>query len=162
MEHSAIVAEGLDRLHLDQTQPVIYNRPIGIRLLYRDPSSGAEHYVVRYPEGLAARWHRHTAAHTIVVLDGVLTSTGGTSGRGRTAISRPVRPCTTRSPTAIRACSSPSSTDRSTCTRSTTSREGPVGGACSSAARARFLSVHSTADRDGKEPQNGGAAACER
>ncbi len=76
MAHSAIVAEGLDRLDLDLAQPVIYDRPIGIRLLYRDRSSGAEHYVVRYPDGLTARWHRHTAAHTIVVLDGVLKVNG--------------------------------------------------------------------------------------
>ena len=34
--------------------------------------SGAEHYLIRYPAGLVARPHRHTAGHTIVVLDGRL------------------------------------------------------------------------------------------
>jgi quercetin dioxygenase-like cupin family protein len=43
-----------------------------VRLLYEDPDSGAEHYLIRYPAGLNACLHRHTAAHTIVVLKGRL------------------------------------------------------------------------------------------
>jgi len=52
-----------------ESQSEIYDRPIGLRLLYQDPGSGAEHYLLRYPVGLLARPHRHTAAHTIIVLD---------------------------------------------------------------------------------------------
>jgi len=53
-------------------QPAIYDQDIGLRLLYEDPDSGEEHCLGRYPPKLEARAHRHTAAHTILVLDGRL------------------------------------------------------------------------------------------
>ncbi|MBV9173423.1 MAG: cupin domain-containing protein [Chloroflexi bacterium] len=60
----------------------VYDRPIALRLLYEDPVSGEEHYVVRYPRGLKGRLHRHTAAHTIVVLEGQLEANGEVIGPG--------------------------------------------------------------------------------
>ena len=72
----------MQAIELDESQPAIYDRPIGLRLLHQDPASGAEHYVVRYPAGLRARRHRHTAAHTIVVLEGSLEVNGATVGPG--------------------------------------------------------------------------------
>jgi hypothetical protein len=51
---TAIVFEGLRDLELSPSQPSVYDRPIGIRLLYEDATSGAEHYLVRYPPGLRA------------------------------------------------------------------------------------------------------------
>ncbi len=60
----------------------VYDRPIGLRLLYEDPVSGAEHYLVRYPTGLKGRVHRHSAAHTIVVLEGWLEANGQVIGPG--------------------------------------------------------------------------------
>jgi quercetin dioxygenase-like cupin family protein len=68
----AIVFEDLASLEIGQSHPVIYDQPIGMQLLYEDPKSGAEHYLVRYPAGLKTQLHRHTAAHTIVVLEGRL------------------------------------------------------------------------------------------
>jgi len=68
----AFIVDSLRSVELGRSQPVIYDREIGLRLLYQDPDSGAEHYLIRYPAGLQARMHRHTAAHTIVVLDGLL------------------------------------------------------------------------------------------
>jgi len=68
----AIIVSDLSGVELDQSQPIIYDRPIGLRLLYEDPSSQAEHYLIRYPAGLRALPHRHTAAHTIVLLEGRL------------------------------------------------------------------------------------------
>ena len=68
----AVIVDGLGSTQLDRAQPVIYDREIGLRLLYQDPDSGAEHYLVRYPAGLGARRHRHTVAHTIVLLEGRL------------------------------------------------------------------------------------------
>lgn len=76
----AIIVDSLKSLDLDMSQPAIYDRPVGLRLLYRDPGSGAEHYLVRYPAGLKARRHRHTAAHTILVLEGRLEANGEVVG----------------------------------------------------------------------------------
>jgi quercetin dioxygenase-like cupin family protein len=68
----ATIVDHLSSIELDRSRSVIYDREIGLRLLYRDPDSGAEHYLIRYPAGLKTRPHRHTAAHTIVVLEGGL------------------------------------------------------------------------------------------
>ena len=68
----AVIVDSLASVELEPSQPVIYDREIGVRLLYQHPDSGAEHYLVRYPARLGARSHRHTAAHTIVVLEGRL------------------------------------------------------------------------------------------
>lgn len=79
---SAVIVDALSSLDLEPAQPVIYDRPIGLRLLYEDPESGAEHYLVRYPGDLRALSHRHTAAHTVVVLEGRLTANGHVLGPG--------------------------------------------------------------------------------
>lgn len=72
----ARVVADLAAVPMEPSRPVIYDRDIELRLLYRDPGSGAEHYVVRYPAGLKALPHRHSVAHTIVVLDGRLAVNG--------------------------------------------------------------------------------------
>src|SRR6476660_6422632 len=62
-----VVVDGLAALDLpapqDATVAAVYDQPIGIRLLFEDPTSGEEHYLVRYPQGVRGRAHRHTAAH---------------------------------------------------------------------------------------------------
>jgi quercetin dioxygenase-like cupin family protein len=60
----------------------VYDKPIKLRLLYQDAGSGEEHYLVRYPPGVVGKLHRHTAAHTIVVLDGRLDANGQIIGPG--------------------------------------------------------------------------------
>ena len=60
----------------------VYDQPIGLHLLYEDPESGEEHYVVRYPPGVRGQAHRHSAAHTIVILDGRLEVNGRIIGPG--------------------------------------------------------------------------------
>jgi quercetin dioxygenase-like cupin family protein len=72
MKYGEAIIVDPDSVKMDQGQPAIYDRPIGMRLLYTDPNSGAEHYLIRYPPGLTAQLHRHTAAHTIVLLEGRL------------------------------------------------------------------------------------------
>jgi quercetin dioxygenase-like cupin family protein len=72
----ATVIEDLSTLALRRTAQPIYDQPIGSRALYVDEGSGTEHYLIRYPAGMVARPHRHTAAHTIVVLEGRLAVNG--------------------------------------------------------------------------------------
>jgi quercetin dioxygenase-like cupin family protein len=71
-----MLQDDLASVELEESQPVIYDRPIGLRLLYRDAESGAEHYLIRYPPNLRTQHHRHTASHTIIVLDGAMETNG--------------------------------------------------------------------------------------
>jgi quercetin dioxygenase-like cupin family protein len=77
-----VVFDDLASIQMERSQPAIYDREIELRLLYRDPESRAEHYLIRYPAGLKARLHRHTVAHTIVVLDGRLAVNDEVIGPG--------------------------------------------------------------------------------
>jgi quercetin dioxygenase-like cupin family protein len=78
----AVIVDRLGSLEMEPSRPVIYDREIELRLLYEDPQSGAEHYLIRYPPGLRARPHRHSAAHTIVVLEGRLAVNNEVIGPG--------------------------------------------------------------------------------
>jgi quercetin dioxygenase-like cupin family protein len=78
----AIIVDRLGSVELRRSSSVIYDRDIALRLLYEDPDSGAEHYLIRYPAGLKTQLHRHTAAHTIVVLEGRLEVNGQAVGPG--------------------------------------------------------------------------------
>ena len=69
-------------LALHTSEQPAYDRPFENQRLYTDPQTGAEHYVVRYRAGTKARWHRHTAAHTIVVVSGQLVANGQSLGPG--------------------------------------------------------------------------------
>jgi quercetin dioxygenase-like cupin family protein len=71
-----IAVEGLQSLQMRSRKLPIYDREIDIAELHIDERSGAEHYVIRYPEGLKAQPHKHTAAHTMVVLEGALNANG--------------------------------------------------------------------------------------
>ena len=85
---TAIIIGELRSLELNAPSPAaaaVYDQPIGLRLLYEDPGGGEEHYLVRYPAGLRGRPHQHTAAHTIVVLDGQLDANGRVIGPGSSA-----------------------------------------------------------------------------
>ena len=75
---SPIVVERLDSQSLAATRQPIYDQDIGILSLHQDNASGAEHYLIRYPAGMTATSHRHTAAHTIVVLEGAMAVNGRT------------------------------------------------------------------------------------
>ena len=81
----AVVVDKLGSLELDEpggAAAAVYDRAIGLRLLFADPVSGEEHYVIRYPAGVRGRVHQHTAAHTIVVLEGHLDANGQVIGAG--------------------------------------------------------------------------------
>ena len=68
----AIVVDDLRSAELRPGNAVIYDREIEVRTLFEDADSGIEHMLIRYPAGLTTRPHRHSAAHTIVVLEGRL------------------------------------------------------------------------------------------
>jgi quercetin dioxygenase-like cupin family protein len=81
----AVMIDNLRSLELrppGDAAAAVYDRPIGLRELYSDPHSGEEHYLVRYPAGLKGRVHTHSAAHTIVVLEGRLMANGQVLGPG--------------------------------------------------------------------------------
>jgi quercetin dioxygenase-like cupin family protein len=81
----AVIVDELRSLELNapgDAAAAVYDRAIGLRLLYEDPVSGEEHYLIRYPAGVRGRVHRHTAAHTIVVLEGQLDANGQVIGPG--------------------------------------------------------------------------------
>lgn len=81
----AVVIGALTSLGLEApgaAAAAVYDKPIGVRLLFADPQSGEEHYIVRYPPGVRASMHRHSAAHTIVVLEGHLEANGQVIGPG--------------------------------------------------------------------------------
>jgi quercetin dioxygenase-like cupin family protein len=82
---SATIIDALVSLELENPSPAaaaVYDQPIALRLLYEDPGSGEEHYLVRYPAGVKGRPHQHAAAHTIVVLEGRLDANGRVIGPG--------------------------------------------------------------------------------
>jgi quercetin dioxygenase-like cupin family protein len=72
----AVIVPAINVDALPQSHPPIYDRPIGLRLLYTDPATGGDHYMVYYPPGLRTAWHHHSAAHTIVLIDGALEANG--------------------------------------------------------------------------------------
>ena len=77
-----VVVENLREHALAPTQLPIYDREIEIGLLHHDAGSGTEHYLIRYPAGLRTRPHRHSAAHTMVILEGSLLANGRVVGPG--------------------------------------------------------------------------------
>ena len=81
MTDPVIVADVCSLAFRTSEQPA-YDRPFELRELYEDPRTGAEHYVVRYRAGTKARWHRHRAAHTIIVVAGQLVANGQRLGPG--------------------------------------------------------------------------------
>jgi quercetin dioxygenase-like cupin family protein len=81
MPDPVIVAD-VCSLALRPSEQPAYDRPFELLALYEDPRTGAEHYVVRYRAGTKAKWHRHTAAHTIIVIVGQLVANGQPLGPG--------------------------------------------------------------------------------
>ncbi len=77
-----VIHRDLHSVALRTTEQPAYDRPFELEVLYHDQRTGAEHYIVRYRRGTRARPHRHTAAHTIVVLDGHMMVDGQLLGPG--------------------------------------------------------------------------------
>ncbi|HKC20115.1 MAG TPA: cupin domain-containing protein [Candidatus Dormibacteraeota bacterium] len=85
MKHPATIVDNLCELELREpgaAAAAIYDRPIALRLLYEDPASGEEHYLIRYPAGTKGRAHKHSATHTFIVLEGKLDANGEVIGPG--------------------------------------------------------------------------------
>ncbi len=81
----ATIVDQLRSLELENpgaAAAAVYDQAIGLRLLHQDPDSGEELYLIRHPVGVKGRLHTHTAAHTIVVIEGRLEANGLVIGPG--------------------------------------------------------------------------------
>ena len=78
----AVLVPNLSGLELEPHEQEIYDQPVQIRLLHEDDTTGAEHYLVRYPAGMEPAWHTHTVAHTFVILEGSMRANGQLLGPG--------------------------------------------------------------------------------
>jgi quercetin dioxygenase-like cupin family protein len=78
----AFIVDDVTGVDFEARDMAVYSKPFGIHTLYQDPDGGAEHHVIRYPPRLKGRLHRHTAAHTIVVVAGSLAVNGEVIGPG--------------------------------------------------------------------------------
>jgi quercetin dioxygenase-like cupin family protein len=78
----ATIEDDVSSAEMGTSRQPVYDRDFELKLLHQDPRSRAEHYVVRYPPGLRALPHRHSAAHTIVVLKGRLAVNDTVVGPG--------------------------------------------------------------------------------
>ena len=78
----AVIVDNLGSAEMRPGRSVVYDGEIEIRDLYQDPDTGVEHYLIRYPAGTRTRLHRHTSAHTIVVIEGQLDVNGQVVGPG--------------------------------------------------------------------------------
>lgn len=76
------VVRDLGTLVLPTRKLAAYDRPIGILLLNADEATRVEVYVIEYPAGLVAAWHRHSVPHTMLVLTGRLEVNGDVIGPG--------------------------------------------------------------------------------
>jgi quercetin dioxygenase-like cupin family protein len=70
VDRHAVVVENLSEVETNPDHSDVYDREIGLKVLFDDPETGVKHYLIRYPPGLRTKAHRHTHAHTIVVLSG--------------------------------------------------------------------------------------------
>jgi len=77
-----VIEKDVCSLALRTSEQPAYDQPFQLHDLYRDPRTAAEHYVVRYRAGTKARWHRHTAGHTMIVVAGELEANGHRLGPG--------------------------------------------------------------------------------
>ncbi|MGA2513090.1 MAG: cupin domain-containing protein [Candidatus Limnocylindrales bacterium] len=82
MDSSRVIAVNGEELPWQQR----YNEPIGkynyAKDLFKEPETGMEIRLVRYPAGLVVPWHTHPCGHGIYVLDGTLQTHEGTHGPG--------------------------------------------------------------------------------
>lgn len=88
----AVIVEDLASTAAEWSQPAMYDRPIRAKMLYQDARTGAEHYLISYPKGLVCRLHRHTAAHTVIVIEGRLEANGCVIGPGSYCHFPPAKP----------------------------------------------------------------------
>lgn len=78
----AVVVDHLDAVELRPSKIDLYDQDIEVHTLYSDPTSGVEHYLIRYPAGLKTSLHTHSSSHTFVVLEGRLEVNGQVIGPG--------------------------------------------------------------------------------
>jgi hypothetical protein len=53
-----------------------------VKLMFTDPDTGMQAFMLRYPAGFTNEWHCHTHGHGMYVLDGVLRTHDGQFGPG--------------------------------------------------------------------------------
>ena len=82
MEQEEMIALDTATMPWEQRFQEVLGKSNFRKSLLQDPDTGMEVSLLRYPAGFTMKWHTHTCAHGMYVLEGVLATHAGNYGPG--------------------------------------------------------------------------------